>query len=264
MTAYVQVTAATQLVAELVGEDAVVVALVNLVSPSFHFIYLLNDPIDHRHGGAVSLSSPRPRNMPTERTLRLWCKSHSCFLHQWFKSLEKCQDGYSKSQDGTQCVCPAPKIECNGICQTQACSSSVPQGPAKRDMSGMTLRSRMRFLTQERCPAGHVLCGAGASRRRHDAEWECIDTRSTLDSCRSCHIISISALTKVFPGGGCMYPFLLDERPVTGIDCTSLPGVSGVQCHAGRCLVHRCKRGWSIASSGSGCVADGGFYNSNL
>lgn len=70
---------------------------------------------------------------------------------------------------------------------------------------------------------------------------------------------------KAFAGGGCMFPFLLDERPVTGTDCSALPGVSGVQCHAGRCLVHRCKRGWSIAPSGSGCIADdGGFYNSNL
>jgi len=82
MTAYVQVTAVINLLADVYGEDAVVNALVDLVSPLSISRYLLNDTIGYKYGNAVSLSSSCTPDLPTERTLRLWCESLSCCLYQ--------------------------------------------------------------------------------------------------------------------------------------------------------------------------------------
>ncbi|PVG00537.1 hypothetical protein CPB86DRAFT_701212 [Serendipita vermifera] len=90
---------------------------------------------------------------------------------------------------------------------------------------------------EERRPRGHRLCGRESALGKRDDAWECIDTRNTLESC-----------------GGCMHHYYLDGHPVDGTDCSALPGVSDVQCYSGRCLVHRCKRGWTISPSGTECL----------
>jgi hypothetical protein len=100
---------------------------------------------------------------------------------------------------GTTCVCPAPKIECNGVCQSQACSSAVPH---RRSIDTPVPRSRMRILTDERCARGQRLCGGGGTRRRGVEDWECIDTRSTLDSCEHAtsfppNLTNVNTLTQV-------------------------------------------------------------------
>ena len=59
--------------------------------------------------------------------------------------------------------------------------------------------------------------------------FECIDTRSTLDSC-----------------GGC-------SSEGTGVDCSQIEGADEVSCDGGRCVVRSCERGWAVAEDGSTC-----------
>lgn len=40
----------------------------------------------------------------------------------------------------------------------------------------------------------------------------------------------------------------------TGVDCSTLPGVSRVACLAGRCAVSSCATGWDVNTTGDGCV----------
>jgi len=75
-----------------------------------------------------------------------------------------------------------------------------------------------------RCEWGLTKCGVlnfSASR----AGFECIDTRSHLESC-----------------GGCTLAY--GHAEATGEDCTAIPGVSAVSCHAGKCVVYTCRHGW--------------------
>lgn len=84
---------------------------------------------------------------------------------------------------------------------------------------------------------------------RAPAPYECIDTRTNLESC-----------------GGCVVPYSLtgsslddddEEEPDMGVDCTALPGVSDVGCHAGRCVVRKCAKGYKLEGSfwgGSKCI----------
>jgi hypothetical protein len=51
-------------------------------------------------------------------------------------------------------------------------------------------RDQMHIFTRDRCRAGQSLCGAW---RKGVDEWECLDTRSTLDSCESFRGRSLSA-----------------------------------------------------------------------
>jgi hypothetical protein len=48
----------------------------------------------------------------------------------------------------------------------------------------------MHVLTRDRCRAGQSLCGRW---RKGVDEWECLDTRSTLDSCELLRGRSLSA-----------------------------------------------------------------------
>ncbi|WWC73201.1 uncharacterized protein I206_107167 [Kwoniella pini CBS 10737] len=53
-----------------------------------------------------------------------------------------------------------------------------------------------------------------------NGNWKCVDVSSLLWSC-----------------GGC---------PGDGVDCGSVPGVSEVTCHQGRCLIESCRRGYKL------------------
>ncbi|KAF8305591.1 hypothetical protein DL93DRAFT_2038385, partial [Clavulina sp. PMI_390] len=63
--------------------------------------------------------------------------------------------------------------------------------------------------------------------------YECIDTMFNLESCGGCVVQYTLGLT----------PYEIDELAV-GIDCTANPGVSDVECRMGRCIVHKCKKGY--------------------
>lgn len=198
---FVQANVKTRLAVTLVGEQAVVNAILNIVTKD-----------------GKTCTYP-------EHSMPMCLVGTPCSFG--------CIDGYTRV--GKNCVCQSPKIVCNGICQSQACSSGVPQNPSKRGIDPLHARTRMRILTEERCPMGHRLCGVGGNKGADN--WECIDTRRTLDSC-----------------GGCTYPYALEEHPISGMDCTAIPGVSGVQCISGSCVVSRCKRGWTVSPSQTECM----------
>ncbi|WRT66946.1 uncharacterized protein IL334_003911 [Kwoniella shivajii] len=70
-----------------------------------------------------------------------------------------------------------------------------------------------------------------------ELSYECIDTENELEAC-----------------GGCINGEFTFEPPInttsslTGIDCTSLPGVSadGVACTGGHCLIYACEDGFEL------------------
>jgi hypothetical protein len=132
-----------------------------------------------------------------------------------------CGNGFTASPSGdypTDCVCDSPYTVCNGVCGVfTSCSS------------GLTRRA----VSHNNCPARTTACPVPGRGR---AAWECVDTTSDLESC-----------------GGCIYPSVNDP---TGVDCTTIEGVSDVACHRGRCLVKRCMPGYQTDISNSHCVDD--------
>ncbi|RDB21986.1 Protein priA [Hypsizygus marmoreus] len=81
---------------------------------------------------------------------------------------------------------------------------------------------------------GQTACGVIS---RNAKSWECIDTQNDLESC-----------------GGCIIPLHSQLSSPEGEDCTAIPGVSDVSCIRGGCVVHRCRPGYDINSTGSSCV----------
>lgn len=77
--------------------------------------------------------------------------------------------------------------------------------------------------------------GSGATKAGSYEPYECIDTKMNLESC-----------------GGCVVPYtfglssteLADVKAKLnrGVDCTTLEGVSDVDCLQGRCVVHKCAK----------------------
>ena len=45
-------------------------------------------------------------------------------------------------------------------------------------------------------------------------------------------------------GGGCTVPFYSHSSAPLGNDCTSIPGVSDIECIRGTCVVRKCAKGW--------------------
>jgi len=106
---------------------------------------------------------------------------------------------------------------------------------AKRD--ALTLNDDFSGIEKEedifgaKCEWGFTKCGILNSEWREDGlGFECVDTSSDLESC-----------------GGCAVPFYSSHssRPL-GTDCTSIPGVSDVECVRGACVVKRCAKGWDV------------------
>ncbi|KAH9829893.1 uncharacterized protein C8Q71DRAFT_862985 [Rhodofomes roseus] len=161
-----------------------------------------------------------------------------------------CEPPYVK--EGDQCVCPAPWKECNGVCGSypKGCGSSTPW---KRDILANHARVStgvVRTLAdaQATCGRDETVCGVyGGSSRAY----ECLNVNTTLESCGGCTVpspfLSISRSGSVSaPGVGL--------ASASGVDCSSLPGVSRVSCVAGRCAVSSCSAGWVANTSGDGCV----------
>lgn len=105
--------------------------------------------------------------------------------------------------------------------------------------------------TQHRCDFGLTKCGVytglpavshtfppsttGSSDYSRIGAYECLDTMTNLESC-----------------GGCMEPYTLGLTTLEiaelqpGVDCTADAGVSDVECRRGRCIVHKCKKGYQL------------------
>lgn len=113
-------------------------------------------------------------------------------------------------------------------------------------------RDVMRVLTEDRCRPGYSLCGGW---RKGADEWECLDTSNSLDSCAQLFTSATVVLTSLSVlGGGCAFPYYLDENPKIGIDCSSLPGVVGVECRDSSCFVHNCADGYSLSPAMNECI----------
>lgn len=98
---------------------------------------------------------------------------------------------------------------------------------------------------EHKCEPGLTKCGIytglPSSSDSHSSTppsvdaYECIDTMTNLESC-----------------GGCLEPYTLGLTPAEiaeqklGVDCTTLQGVSDVQCRGGHCIVHKCKKGYEL------------------
>jgi hypothetical protein len=78
------------------------------------------------------------------------------------------------------------------------------------------------------CPTGQSSCliNPGFSKQT-----ECLDLRTTLDSC-----------------GGC-------TSQGEGLDCTQIPNVEDVSCEYGACKIYSCERGFKL-ENGTACVPD--------
>ncbi|EJU00473.1 hypothetical protein DACRYDRAFT_23351 [Dacryopinax primogenitus] len=102
------------------------------------------------------------------------------------------------------------------------CNSS----PSTRKRDTYTFNDRM-------CPKGLSLCGIQSSWS--NTNWECIDTRSDLESC-----------------GGCLVGVMGTSG--TGVDCTAIEGVEDVACNEAKCQVFSCASGYRVSDCGTSCV----------
>ncbi|GHJ87520.1 hypothetical protein NliqN6_3922 [Naganishia liquefaciens] len=104
----------------------------------------------------------------------------------------------------------------------EVCQSGVP-----------VVRSAKRDIHGTRCPQGLTSCAVAQNGKRQ--LYECMDTRSDLESC-----------------GGCLYPDLRYGNSTAsggfGRDCTAIPNVAEVSCEASRCKIYACDPGYELVN----------------
>ncbi|KZO93740.1 hypothetical protein CALVIDRAFT_566221 [Calocera viscosa TUFC12733] len=136
------------------------------------------------------------------------------------------------NSNGRQCSYPA--LATPFCSPSNPCDFTCPQGYTKKH-GKCVLNTSKRAARRDigRCSAGFTKCGAPSGANAY----ECIDVRSSLESC-----------------GGCVIPFP-GMRP-TGQDCTQIPGVDDVACIQGTCRVSRCAEGFALSVDGRTCIAE--------
>ena len=111
-----------------------------------------------------------------------------------------------------------------------------------------SLNEQLR-LAQRLCPIGKEACGGYKGPR----SYECIDTSTTLDSCRilacSAHM---KALLTQLTGGGCVFPLFGGNS--TGRDCSVIPEAEITRCQESKCSVTACATGWNVSDDGESCI----------
>ena len=158
-----------------------------------------------------------------------------------------CKSG-TTAQRTVCCGSGLVEIGSTGVCC--ASGSTVVSGKCVAP-SGRTRRSVRRLLqkvtgpppsasqygleanrNEELCPAGFAACPVDptAGHFEKTGAYECLDTRSELQSCGGCASLG------------------------TGTDCTRIKGALSMGCEEGRCQVHRCKKGWKVGKDGASCV----------
>ncbi|KAJ3757126.1 hypothetical protein EV360DRAFT_31038, partial [Lentinula raphanica] len=118
-----------------------------------------------------------------------------------------CSPGYTKV--GDECVCPAPNSVCNGVC-------------------GYFPHVKITFADAQAYCGDKSVCGVpGGSEHA----FECLDTKSTPESC-----------------GGCLYahPWSQTKAFVAGTDCSTVSSPQAVshRCENGQCVVETCAQGY--------------------
>jgi len=76
---------------------------------------------------------------------------------------------------------------------------------------------------EELCPDGLSACPISA----FGTGFECVDTQEELENCGGCNSLG------------------------EGQDCTAIPGVAGVGCSNGKCVVLSCGEGYRMTSNGA-------------
>ncbi|KAJ3808330.1 hypothetical protein EV368DRAFT_13480, partial [Lentinula lateritia] len=122
-----------------------------------------------------------------------------------------CDSGYIKS--GGECVCPAPNSVCNGVCGYFPHVSRVSEAYS--------------LLSTPYCGDKRV-CGVPGDS---DRAFECIDIKTSDDSC-----------------GDCLYAHPWSQTSVTvgGQDCSTVssPHALSHRCEDGQCVANDCANGY--------------------
>lgn len=141
-----------------------------------------------------------------------------------------------------------PFVECSDGTCASTCASALPR--------------RRRDLVIEdqaaKCPKGFDLCGVFNGK---GDSWECLDTRSDLESCEFCppsRILWLCLTQNLDVGGGCTVPIL--GMKATGMDCTSITGVENVSCVSGRCVISSCQADYFLSEDRAACISSLSSY----
>jgi len=144
-----------------------------------------------------------------------------------------------KCDPGCSFKCPDPYVKHGQSCVLSP-SSGVKKKKrdsqkAKRGLHDVIddvvsgLEEEVEDLFGAKCEWGLTKCGVLNSEWTGGSRFECVDTNSDLESC-----------------GGCAVPFSSRSTGPLGMDCTSIPGASDIECIRGTCAVRRCAKGWKV------------------
>ena len=80
--------------------------------------------------------------------------------------------------------------------------------------------------------------------------FECVDLKADLKACGGC-----ASVDRAYVNVRCVNMSALMNPPFSH-DCTSIPGVQGVSCENGACVVLSCKSRFTLDSQNNTCVAN--------
>ncbi|KAF9465896.1 hypothetical protein BDZ94DRAFT_1296096 [Collybia nuda] len=148
-----------------------------------------------------------------------------------------CDPNYIKV--GNICICPHPLTECNGRCGdfSHGCPSTTPYYSRAPNLIIKPITTLAQ--AQDTCKPKETVCGIVG--REGTLAYECVDTRSTLDSC-----------------GGCVvqHSFIDTNRSVVkGRDCGLLPGILAAECFNSHCIINQCQSGLTPNNNKTECIA---------
>jgi len=122
----------------------------------------------------------------------------------------------------------AVEAELNSLINSSHHVPACPSGTPKKKRDAKYIAKRALCATHE------TACGVyGGSARSFD----CVDTRSDLESC-----------------GGCAVPLLPTQT--VGRDCSAIQGVSDVSCVYSKCVVHSCRPGFHPSKGLESCIEE--------
>lgn len=103
------------------------------------------------------------------------------FVTLWKKDFNSCmQCGDNFSHFGNSCVCLSPFQLCNDKCGSwKSCHSGIPHHDHQPDHNNHKRGADQQLMDGQLCPSGETICGGLSG----EGSYECIDTKSTLDSC---------------------------------------------------------------------------------
>ncbi|KZT60708.1 hypothetical protein CALCODRAFT_448152 [Calocera cornea HHB12733] len=124
-------------------------------------------------------------------------------------------------------------IQIFGDAEVEAALGALIGGSPVCNASPSTRKRDTYVFNDKMCPKGLSLCGVQSSWS--NTNWECIDTKTDLESC-----------------GGCVMGVM--GTPSSGVDCTAIEGVEDVACDGGKCQVFSCAPGYRVSDCGTTCV----------